>query len=157
MTTLSKRPASAHPDPAYWAAIRAHRLEIANYCCEACGARTQLECHHRTYDRFGSENYTDLLMLCRPCHQAITASVRGRRGMSAGTNTVMLIGLFGYMTVLAVVWFASDSLSFEFLAAFWTFTIVAGWLWLLNYHPWAALGIFAFISGLIGGLLGGRR
>ena len=38
--------------------------------CHVCGTRP-VEMHHKTYKRLGSERLTDLLPLCRTCHQLV--------------------------------------------------------------------------------------
>lgn len=53
-----------------WAEIRNRRRESASRC-EECEADSNLEVHHRTYDRFGGgELHDDLAVLCRNCHEA---------------------------------------------------------------------------------------
>lgn len=37
--------------------------------CYICGNDKNLELHHRTYVRLGHERFSDLVLLCRPCHQ----------------------------------------------------------------------------------------
>jgi hypothetical protein len=39
--------------------------------CEFCQHRRMQHCHHRTYARFGQEPLSDLMAVCRLCHQAI--------------------------------------------------------------------------------------
>jgi hypothetical protein len=39
--------------------------------CEFCQHRRMQHCHHRTYVRFGQEPLSDLMGVCRLCHQAI--------------------------------------------------------------------------------------
>jgi len=44
--------------------------------CAVCGAEWALESgdlHHRSYDRLGHEAHTDLVALCRKCHDALHA------------------------------------------------------------------------------------
>lgn len=36
--------------------------------CNLCGAKKDLEVHHRTYERFGRESVEDLQVLCWTCH-----------------------------------------------------------------------------------------
>jgi hypothetical protein len=45
--------------------------ERAGQRCQVCNARreeTTLDAHHRTYERIGNEEDTDLIVLCRGCH-----------------------------------------------------------------------------------------
>lgn len=40
----------------------------AGYRCQVCNSTRQLNTHHRTYERLGRELDTDLIVLCRDCH-----------------------------------------------------------------------------------------
>ena len=42
----------------------------AGYKCQVCGSVERLEVHHNCYDRLGRERNTDIVCLCRRCHQA---------------------------------------------------------------------------------------
>ena len=49
--------------------------------CRICGEgepATRLHVHHRTYVRLGCELPGDLTTLCEPCHDGVTAMLRGR-------------------------------------------------------------------------------
>ena len=37
------------------------------YCAD-CGTTRGLQTHHETYERFGNEDFDDLLVLCKKCH-----------------------------------------------------------------------------------------
>lgn len=39
--------------------------------CQACGATTRTDVHHAHYDTLGAERPTDLVLLCRECHDAV--------------------------------------------------------------------------------------
>jgi len=55
-----------------WKRRRQHAIELAGYCCEACGATawdTRLEVHHLTYERLGDEADKDLVAMCPKCHE----------------------------------------------------------------------------------------
>jgi 5-methylcytosine-specific restriction endonuclease McrA len=63
---------------AKWRTISAAMKKLANYTCKRCGKKfhsSQLDAHHRNYDRLGSEHPSDLEVLCKPCH-AIADSQR---------------------------------------------------------------------------------
>ena len=49
--------------------LRTGLLIRAGGACEDCGRRRTLQVHHLTYDRYGHEEPTDVLMLCRDCHE----------------------------------------------------------------------------------------
>lgn len=57
-----------------WRDKRRAKLIEADFKCEECGygeyeAQDQaLDVHHKTYDRFGDEPLSDLVVLCRRCH-----------------------------------------------------------------------------------------
>ena len=56
----------------YWLIIREYLLEIREHKCQRCGKEKRLNVHHESYDHKGSEfeNLDDLIVLCRPCHEA---------------------------------------------------------------------------------------
>lgn len=59
----------------YWASKMPKR-------CAVCGRTdTPLDLHHRTYKRIGNERLSDLILLCRQCHEEThaVAAVRKRR------------------------------------------------------------------------------
>lgn len=54
---------------ATWKEKRSEALARSGGFCERCGAQAEkLEVHHLTYDRFGKELLSDLLVCCVPCH-----------------------------------------------------------------------------------------
>ena len=66
-----------------WEKKRQERLQIDGHICQTCchdGTNWSLEVHHKTYERFWHENVqTDLITLCRQCHNAVTDVIRRRR------------------------------------------------------------------------------
>ena len=50
-----------------WRRKAGQRLEMDGRVCQVCG-REATEVHHLTYDRFGNEEMSDLVSLCRKCH-----------------------------------------------------------------------------------------
>jgi 5-methylcytosine-specific restriction endonuclease McrA len=52
-----------------WYRRRAVTLKIAEFKCMLCFSPDELTVHHRTYERLGQERMTDLLVLCRECHE----------------------------------------------------------------------------------------
>lgn len=53
----------------HWKSLRARMLKRANYSCQLCNAsNVSLHVHHRTYENRGDEDYSDLIVLCAPCH-----------------------------------------------------------------------------------------
>lgn len=41
----------------------------AGYRCQVCNSPDNLNAHHRTYERLGSEQPGDITVLCRECHK----------------------------------------------------------------------------------------
>lgn len=62
-----------------WAAKRKRAIERDQHQCQTCLNGADLEVHHKTYERLGHEKLSDLITLCRSCHEAITSSIRQRR------------------------------------------------------------------------------
>jgi hypothetical protein len=96
------RPSGNHPNDQHWQQIRAAAIE-RDKRCRTCGNPEDLDCHHVTYDRFGSELLSDVIMVCNLCHEAITARLRRSRyafrsvssflgGKSHGTGKVQAGG-----------------------------------------------------------------
>jgi hypothetical protein len=51
-----------------WRERRLYALRRARYACQLCSSKTQLQVHHRTYERRGNEKEEDLIVLCDDCH-----------------------------------------------------------------------------------------
>lgn len=73
------RPTKNHPYPAYWEALREQVIELQNGECGTCAIAPGTDLHHRHYDNFGCEALDDVILLCRPCHKAITSRIRDAR------------------------------------------------------------------------------
>lgn len=52
-----------------WIRRRFAHLQAVEYRCQVCNSPDELTVHHRTYERLGCEKFTDLLVLCWPCHK----------------------------------------------------------------------------------------
>lgn len=52
----------------YWKRISSKAKERAGFRCQLCNSTSELETHHRTYDRRGCEETSDLTVLCSTCH-----------------------------------------------------------------------------------------
>jgi 5-methylcytosine-specific restriction endonuclease McrA len=52
----------------HWRWTSRRKIEQVPYC-EQCGVRWQLDAHHLHYRTLGMERMTDLIVLCRPCHE----------------------------------------------------------------------------------------
>lgn len=56
-----------------WYSIRQRCFERDHYRCRHCHTAITIEtghCHHKTYRRLGDEQLSDLLTLCKSCHEA---------------------------------------------------------------------------------------
>ncbi len=51
-----------------WKKRRRQALEADGFRCRICDSGMDLNVHHRSYDRLGSEAPMDLITLCRQCH-----------------------------------------------------------------------------------------
>lgn len=54
-----------------WRVARLSVLKRSNGVCERCNAKKAKDVHHLTYDRLGHEVPTDLLAVCRECHDEL--------------------------------------------------------------------------------------
>jgi 5-methylcytosine-specific restriction endonuclease McrA len=52
-----------------WREKRKEFLEEANYECSECGEKKNLQVHHLNYDCVGEEDFDDVEVLCKECHQ----------------------------------------------------------------------------------------
>ena len=78
----TKRPSYNHPDSKYWEDLKKSVLEDQNQQCATCPSTAEdypLDLHHRHYNNFGKEDKNDVVILCRPCHDAITSRLRAVR------------------------------------------------------------------------------
>jgi hypothetical protein len=53
----------------HWKNKRQTALRRAGYECHLCSKKSSLQVHHRTYERRGHEYQSDLVVLCRTCHE----------------------------------------------------------------------------------------
>jgi len=66
---LQKMPYHLYLKTPEWEQTRKRHLRSADYRCQVCNARGIIDVHHRTYERRGRELYSDLIALCRTCHE----------------------------------------------------------------------------------------
>lgn len=67
---LKTMPYSEYLKTQEWQVRRKQHLKSAGYRCQVCNSKgVVLDVHHRTYERRGTENYKDLIALCRDCHR----------------------------------------------------------------------------------------
>lgn len=65
---LTSIPYSEYLRTAHWKGVREYALLRAGYRCQLCNSEASLDVHHRTYQGKGSEDYRDVIALCRDCH-----------------------------------------------------------------------------------------
>jgi hypothetical protein len=53
--------------------------DAAGRRCRVCNSPSQLNAHHRTYERFGHEDIEDLTVLCHECHDLFTKNGKLKR------------------------------------------------------------------------------
>lgn len=61
-----------------WAAKRDAALEYAKHRCQLCYSPKKVEVHHRRYVEWGTEEPSDLTVLCRRCHTKFTFNISTR-------------------------------------------------------------------------------
>lgn len=54
-----------------WKELKTMKLLLADNKCESCGSTHNLELHHIDYTNLTQENFEDVAIVCRDCHQAI--------------------------------------------------------------------------------------
>ena len=92
---LRKMPYPRYLRTPEWQQTRADALVRAGNCCSLDVTHTgDLEVHHRTYERLGSEHSSDLVVLCHACHQLHHNMFgRPRRGVPNPTNLVAAVAV----------------------------------------------------------------
>jgi hypothetical protein len=82
-------------DSEHWKSVRARyrASKVPDYCARCGGPGENL--HHKTYERLGREWLRDLVLLCRPHHEAVHRHQREQmengtyRGLAAATRDVV--------------------------------------------------------------------
>lgn len=54
---------------AHWQETRYKAIQHAGQKCQVCASVDRLDVHHNDYSRLGGELATDLVVLCRSCHE----------------------------------------------------------------------------------------
>jgi hypothetical protein len=98
---------------AQWRNISALMKKIAGNKCVHCQrSSSKLEVHHLTYERFGHERMTDLVVLCEACHEAADKKrvaereARGRKARGDAAYDTYMTKKYGegYSNDLYVSW-----------------------------------------------------
>lgn len=69
VTALRKLPYKEYLLTEHWQEFRKHALKRAKYRCQLCNKSGKLDIHHRTYENLGCEHVSDVIALCRECHE----------------------------------------------------------------------------------------
>ena len=62
-----------------WEFKRKQRIKKDGGKCKNCGRKFDLEVHHKNYNTLGNEDLSDLITLCKECHDKTTKNARRRR------------------------------------------------------------------------------
>jgi 5-methylcytosine-specific restriction endonuclease McrA len=54
-----------------WAEVKIALYESRGKRCEVCSSQKAIQVHHLTYKNIFKEEPEDLMILCRPCHEAV--------------------------------------------------------------------------------------
>jgi 5-methylcytosine-specific restriction endonuclease McrA len=53
----------------HWVKTKNLALQRSGNKCQLCSSKTKLNVHHNNYKNLGKEKETDLIVLCKLCHQ----------------------------------------------------------------------------------------
>ena len=70
-TRIDLRHHKDYMDSYVWKNKRNHMVEKHNHTCQRCGNKRKdeyLNLHHLNYERLGCEKFSDVILLCMPCH-----------------------------------------------------------------------------------------
>ena len=79
-----------------WRVKRNEVIELNNGICERCASRPIQDIHHLTYERIGQERISDLMGVCRPCHEYLAAVRDSDPALDAITSLISEYGIFPY-------------------------------------------------------------
>lgn len=75
---LANMPYAEYLKTDHWQVVRGAALERAGHACQLCNATDDLHVHHRTYERRGQELPSDVIVLCKRCHEQFHQVTNGR-------------------------------------------------------------------------------
>ena len=76
--SLATMPYAQYLKTDHWQAVRKAALERADHRCQTCNTPDNLHVHHRTYENRGSERDSDVIVLCKECHERFHGVTNGR-------------------------------------------------------------------------------
>jgi primosomal protein N'' len=69
---LKEMPYTDYLKTSHWLNLKKKAIKKAKNKCQKCSkSGVTLHVHHLTYERRGEEKMSDLLVVCKPCHEAI--------------------------------------------------------------------------------------
>lgn len=83
---LHRMPYSEYLQTPEWIARRRQAATLAGGCCATCNSDRNLETHHRTYERRGFEEPSDIITLCSACHTAVHLAIDARAGKQRSSS-----------------------------------------------------------------------
>jgi 5-methylcytosine-specific restriction endonuclease McrA len=66
---LKSMPYTEYLKTDHWKSVRNRALRKAWYKCSLCGNTSELHVHHNNYENRGCEKDSDLIVLCKNCHE----------------------------------------------------------------------------------------
>jgi len=67
---MSRQQKKDHLQSEYWSKLKVAKLQQCGNYCEKCGKLSKhLDLHHKTYIRLGFEDISNVILLCRTCHE----------------------------------------------------------------------------------------
>jgi hypothetical protein len=79
---LQNLPYSEYLLTEHWKQFRQYALKRANFRCQLCNSGSQLNVHHRTYERIGCEDVSDVIVLCKNCHENHHDKIKSNQQMA---------------------------------------------------------------------------
>jgi 5-methylcytosine-specific restriction endonuclease McrA len=72
MSSVGSKPVRLRLDPAAYESLRQLVLRRDGWRCQACGAMSNLEVHHRKFrSHSGSDSGENLITMCAACHAGV--------------------------------------------------------------------------------------
>lgn len=75
----------------HWKKLAEETKRLAGYRCQVCNSQDNLNTHHRTYERKGDELQTDLVCLCKECHELFHRKVEYADNGPTGQKLITII------------------------------------------------------------------
>lgn len=69
--TLKTMPYKEYLQTKHWKMFARLAKKKAGWICNACSSGDNLNVHHLTYERRGNEKFSDVVVLCKECHEKV--------------------------------------------------------------------------------------